>query len=239
MRIEQSILHIYPLGQKFRRNRSISHGLGDTSNLRFIIFVKNSKIQNGHHFWKEEKFLKNGQSILQIYPVGQKFHRNRSISHGLGDTSNFKFYHFVKNSKVQNGCHFWKEEKFLRIEQSIVHVYPVGQKFRQNRSVYEIQAILSFTIFVKNSKIQNGCHFWKEEKFLRIEQSISHIYPLGQIFRRNHSISHGLGDTSNLRFTIFVKKSKIQNGCQFWKGEKFLNIGQSISLRYCVARKFR
>ena len=44
-----------------------------------------------------------------------------------------------------------------------------------SRTVKEIQAILSFTIFVKNSKIQNGRHFWKEEKFLRIEQSIVHI----------------------------------------------------------------
>ena len=120
--------------------------------LSFTIFVKNSKIQNGRHFWKEEKFLKNGQSILHICG-GQKFHRNRSISHGLGDI-----------------------------------------------------AILSFTIFVKNSKIQNGHHFWKEEKFLRIEQSILHIYPMGQKFRRNRSISHGSGDTSNFKFYHFCQK---------------------------------
>ena len=31
--------------------------------------------------------------------------------------------------------------------------------------VQGIQAILSFTIFVKNAKIQNGRHFWKEENF--------------------------------------------------------------------------
>ena len=38
-----------------------------------------------------------------------------------------------------------------------------------SHTVQEIQAILSFTIFIKNSKIQNGCHFWKEEEFLKIE----------------------------------------------------------------------
>ena len=114
-RIEQSIFHIYPLGQKFRRNRSTSHGLGDTSNLSFTIFVKNSKIQNSCHFWKEENFLKNGQSIFHIYPASQKIHRNCSISHGLGDTSNFKFYHFCQkfeNSKwlpfLDRGNFFWK-----------------------------------------------------------------------------------------------------------------------------------
>ena len=100
LKIEQSILHIHQVDQKFHRNRSISHSLGDTSN--FTIFVKKSKIQNGRHFWKEEKLKKNRQSFLHIYPAGQKFHRNRSISHGLGDTSNFKFYHFCQkfeNSK--------------------------------------------------------------------------------------------------------------------------------------------
>ena len=59
-------------------------------------------MQNGRHFWKEEEFLKIEQSILHIYPVGKKFRRNHSISHGLGDTSNFKFYHFCQkfeNSK--------------------------------------------------------------------------------------------------------------------------------------------
>ena len=51
-------------------------------------------------FGKKKFFLKNGQSILLIYPVGQKFCRNHSISHGLGDTSNFKFYHFCQKFKM-------------------------------------------------------------------------------------------------------------------------------------------
>ena len=53
-------------------------------------------------FMEEEKFVRIEQSIFEIYPVSQKFRRNRSISHGLGDTSNFKFYHFcpkLENSK--------------------------------------------------------------------------------------------------------------------------------------------
>ena len=100
LKIEQSILHIHPVDQKFRRNRSISYGLGDTSNFKFYHFCQNSKIQNGRHFWKEEKFLKIEQSILHIYPVGQKFRRNRAISHSLGDTSNFKFYYFCRKFKI-------------------------------------------------------------------------------------------------------------------------------------------
>ena len=42
------------------------------ANLCFSIFGKNSKIQNGHHFWEEENFLKIAKSTLLRYPVGQK-----------------------------------------------------------------------------------------------------------------------------------------------------------------------
>ena len=48
-----------------------------------------------------------------------------------------------------------------------------------SRTVQEIQAILSFTIFVKNAKIQNGRHCWKEENFWKNCESILHIYPAG------------------------------------------------------------
>ena len=50
-------------------------------NLCFAIFGKNSKNQNGHHFWGGENFLKIANSTFLRYPVGRKFRRNRSISH--------------------------------------------------------------------------------------------------------------------------------------------------------------
>ena len=52
------------------------------ANLCFAIFGKNSKIQNGRHFCGGENFLKIAKSTLLRYPVGWKFRRNRSISHG-------------------------------------------------------------------------------------------------------------------------------------------------------------
>ena len=51
------------------------------ANLCFAIFGKNSKIQNGRHFWGGGIFLKIAKSTFLRYPVGQKFRRNRSISH--------------------------------------------------------------------------------------------------------------------------------------------------------------
>ena len=48
--------------------------------------------------------------------------------------------------------------------------------------VKEIQAILCFVIFGKNSKIQNGCHFWGVENFLKIANSTFLRYPVGRKF---------------------------------------------------------
>ena len=60
-----------------------------------------------------------------------------------------------------------------------------------SRKVKEIEANLCFAIVGKNSKIQNGRHFWEKEKFLKIAKSTFLIYPVGRKLRRNRSISHG------------------------------------------------
>ena len=52
------------------------------ANLCFAIFGKNSKIQNSRHFWGGENFFKIAKITFLRYPVGRKFRRNRSISHG-------------------------------------------------------------------------------------------------------------------------------------------------------------
>ena len=52
------------------------------ANLCFAIFGKNSKIQISRYFWGGENFLKIAKSTIFQYPVGRKFRRNHSISHG-------------------------------------------------------------------------------------------------------------------------------------------------------------
>ena len=81
--------------------------------LRFAIFGKNPKIQNGRHFWGGENFLKIEKSIFLRYPVGRKFQRNRSISHGQGDKSKFVFYHFWQKSENSKWSPFLGRGKFF------------------------------------------------------------------------------------------------------------------------------
>ena len=49
-----------------------------------------------------------------------------------------------------------------------------------SRTVKGIEAILCFAIFGKNSKIQNGCHFWGGENFLKIANSTLVRYPVAR-----------------------------------------------------------
>ena len=101
---------------------------------------------------------------------------------------------FGKNSKNQNGRHFWGGENFFKLQR--VHSLDTlcvenFDEIALSRTVKEIEANLCFAIFGKNSKIQNGRHFWGGENFLKIAKSTFLRYPVGRKFRRNRSISHG------------------------------------------------
>ena len=52
-------------------------------------------------------------------------------------------------------------------------------KIALSRTVMEIEANSCFAIFGKNSKIQNGRHFWGGENFLKIAKSTFQRYPVG------------------------------------------------------------
>ena len=88
-------------------------------------------------------------------------------------------------AKIQNAAIFGEGKFFLKIAKITFLRYPVGRKFRQNRSsrmVKEIEANLCFSIFGKNSKIQNGRQFWGGDNFLKIAKSTFLRYPVGRKF---------------------------------------------------------
>ena len=79
----------------------------------FCNFAKNSKIQNGRHFWRDKIFLKIGMATLQINPVGQKFRRNRSILQGFRDISIFMFCNFCEKFENSKWPPFLARQKFF------------------------------------------------------------------------------------------------------------------------------
>ena len=78
-------------------------------------------------------------------------------------------------------CHFWQKSEntkwppflgrgnFFENCKEYLPYIPCGSKISTkialSRTVKEIEANLSFAIFGKNSKIQNGRHFWGGENF--------------------------------------------------------------------------
>ena len=108
--------------------------------------------------------------------------------------ANLCFAIFGKNSKIQNGRHFWGGEIFLklpRVQYSDTLWVENFAEITLSRTVKEIEANLCFAIFGKNSKIQNGRHFWGGENFLKIAKIVLLRYPVRRKFCRNRSISHG------------------------------------------------
>ena len=76
--------------------------------------------------------------------------------------ANLCFAIFGKNSKIQNGRHFWGGENFWRLHCLDTLCVENFAEIALSRTVKEIEANLCFAIFGKNSKIQNGCHFWQK-----------------------------------------------------------------------------
>ena len=69
--------------------------------------------------------------------------------------ANLCFAIFGKNSKIQNGRHFGGGENFLKIAKSTFLRYPVGRKFRRNRSIsHSLGDMSTFAFFsIQNSQL--------------------------------------------------------------------------------------
>ena len=79
--------------------------------------------------------------------------------------------------------------------------------------VKEIEAILCFSIFGENSKIQNGRHFWGGENFLKIANLVNFIV-IGIFINKNTYIIpteayvtyRSVKDTDNVSRHFFLLK---------------------------------
>ena len=126
-------------------------------------------------FGKGKFFLKIGRVVC--------LHTQRNCSctvilHGYQAFLCFAF--LKKNSKSQNGHHFWRVRYSLKLGKASLHLWVKNfAEIAPSRTVFEIQAFLCFVIFAKNLEIQNGCHFWREI-FFQNWVIYSENFPVGQ-----------------------------------------------------------
>ena len=158
----------------------------------FCNFAKNSKIQNGRHFWRDKFFLKIGMATLQIYPVGQKFCRNRSILQGFRDISIFMFCNFCEKFENSKWPPFLARQNFFLNWDNYSAEIPCGSKILSKSlyltrfSRYKHFCVLQF--LRKFRKFKMAANFWRDKNFLKIGKSTAQRYPAGQKFCRNCSI---------------------------------------------------
>ena len=100
--------------------------------------------------------------------------------------ANFCFSIFGKKFKNSKWPPFLGRGKFFENCQEYISYIPCGSKI-STKSLYLARlrryANLCFSIFDKNSNIQNGRHMWEEENFLKIAKSTLLRYPVSRKVR--------------------------------------------------------
>ena len=78
-------------------------------------------------------FFENWNGYSEEIPCGSK---SSSKSLYLAWFSRYKHFCVLQFlQKIQNGRHIWRDKNFLKIGMATLQRYPVGQKFRRNRSI--------------------------------------------------------------------------------------------------------
>ena len=127
------------MGEKCCRNCSIWHRFRDKR-----IFVFYAEIQDGRQNWRENHFLK----ILSVHSpdtLGVNNFDEITLSCTVSERNAFLCFF----AKLQDGRQKWQENDF-REKSPADCSYPVGQKFRQNHFILQIEANLCFF------------HFWQK-----------------------------------------------------------------------------
>ena len=95
-----------------------------------------AKIQYGRHFGGKDFFFSKLQRVVCSDTLWVEYFYETALSRTVKEIeANLCFSILGKNLKIQNGRHFCGEEIILKIPKSSLLKYPVGQKFRQNRSI--------------------------------------------------------------------------------------------------------
>ena len=119
-------------------------------------FCKNFENSKWLPFLARQKFFENWDGYYGEIPCGPKI---SSKSLYLARFSRYKHFCVLqilqKNSKIQNGRHFWRHKIFLKLEWLLCRDTLWVKSFVQialSSTVFQISAFLCFAIFVKNSK---------------------------------------------------------------------------------------
>ena len=133
------------------------------------------------------------------------------------------FFHFGQKFENSKWPPYVGGGNFLKTAKSTFLIYPWVKNFDEitlSRTVKQIEAILCFAILGKNSKIQNGRHFWRGENFLKI--AIGQI-PCCLIISTKSLYLTRLRRQKQIRVLLFLAKIRKFKMVAIFEGEFFEN----------------
>ena len=129
------------------------------------------------------KFFKNYQEYNAQIPCGSKIFDEIALSRTVKEIeANLCFAFLAKIRKFKMAAIFGEGKSFGKLQRlhSLDTLWVENfDEIALSRTIKEIEANLCFAIFGKNSKIQNGRHFWGGENFWKIAKSTLLRYPVG------------------------------------------------------------
>ena len=137
----------------------------------FCNFAKNSKIQNGRHFLREKNFFfENWHGYSAEIPCGSKISsKSLYLARFSRYISIFMFCNFCEKFENSKWRPFFARKAFFENWHGYSAEIPCGSKI-SSKSLYlarflRYKHFYMFCNFAKNSKIQNGRHFLRENLF--------------------------------------------------------------------------
>ena len=101
----------------------------------FCNFCENFENSKWPPFLARQKFFENWENYSRDILWVKNFVEIALSSTVFEIQAFLCFAIFAKISKIQNGRHFGRDKNFLKIGKTTLQRYPVGQKFRRNRSI--------------------------------------------------------------------------------------------------------
>ena len=125
-----------PCGSKFRRNRSILQGFRDISIFMFCNFCEKFENSKWPPFLARQNFFENWHGYSADIPCGSKISSKSLYLAGFSRYKHFCVLQFLRKIRKFKMADIFGETKFFfKIGIITLQRYPVGQKFRRNRSI--------------------------------------------------------------------------------------------------------
>ena len=139
-------LQIYPVGQKFRRNRSILQGFRDISIFMFCNFCEKFENSKWPPFLARQKFFHNWDNWSAEIPCGSKISSKSLYLARFSNISIFMFCNFFENFENSKWPPFLARQKFFHNWDNCSAEIPCGSKI-SSKSLY-LARFSNISIFV-------------------------------------------------------------------------------------------